>query len=248
METPLRLDILTQPDDTTCGPTCLHAIYGFYGDTLPLDTVVTEAHSLKEGGTLDVFLANHALRRGYEATIYTYNLQVFDPTWFSRPGIDLAQRLHAQLAHKHRPKLAVATSGYLEFLRLGGSIRFENLTTALIRRYLKRSTPILTGLSATYLYGSAREFGPKSDYDDLRGEPTGHFVVLCSYEPETRRVLIADPLEKNPVSGTHHYEVDIDRVLCAILLGIVTYDANLLVIEPVSRRHHKPNVRPDHRT
>lgn len=248
METALRLDILTQPDDTTCGPTCLHAIYGYYGDSVPLESVVDEAHSLEEGGTLDVFLAIHALRRGYRATIFTYNLNVFDPTWFSRPGVDLSERLRAQAVHKRRPKLKVATEGYLEFLRLGGRIRFENLTTALIRRYLKRETPILTGLSATYLYGSAREHGPRSDYDDLRGEPTGHFVVLCGYEPETRTVMIADPLEKNPVSGTHHYEIDIDRVICAILLGIVTYDANLLVVEPSPRRRHTPHVRADRRS
>ena len=35
--------------------------------------------------TLAVLLGCHALRRGYEATIYTFNLQVFDPTWFEEP-------------------------------------------------------------------------------------------------------------------------------------------------------------------
>ena len=34
---------------------------------------------LDQGGTLDVFLANHALQRGYKATILTYNLDLFDP-------------------------------------------------------------------------------------------------------------------------------------------------------------------------
>jgi hypothetical protein len=31
---------------------------------------------------------------------------------------------------------------------------------------------------------------------------------------------------------THHYSIDINRVLCSILLGVVTYDANLLILAP----------------
>lgn len=38
---------------------------------------------------------------------------------------------------------------------------------------MKNEQPIIVGLSATYLYKSAREFGANLDYDDLRGEPTG---------------------------------------------------------------------------
>jgi hypothetical protein len=66
----------------------------------------------------------------------------------------------------------------------------------------------------------------------VRGIPTGHFVVLSGYDRENRLVQISDPLLPNPVSSTHQYEVNTDRLICAILLGIVTYDANLLIIEP----------------
>ena len=75
-----------QPDDVTCGPACLHGIYRYYGDALPLATVIADLGMLDGGaGTFDVFLANHALRRGYRATLFTYNLQLFDPTWFDLP-------------------------------------------------------------------------------------------------------------------------------------------------------------------
>jgi hypothetical protein len=102
-----------------------------------------------------------------------------------------------------------------------------------VRGYLKRGRPLLCGLSATYLYGCAREAGSdRLEYDDDRGEPTGHFVVLCGYAPKERRVLVADPLQDNPRYGVHYYWVHIQRVLGAILLGVLTYDANLLVLEP----------------
>ena len=31
----LDLDILAQPDDETCGPTCLHAVYRYFGEVPP---------------------------------------------------------------------------------------------------------------------------------------------------------------------------------------------------------------------
>ncbi|HEY3964515.1 MAG TPA: C39 family peptidase [Planctomycetaceae bacterium] len=243
METKLRVEILPQPDDSSCGPTCLHALYRYYGDELPLDQVLAEVPMLASGGTLDVLLANHALARGYSAKVFTYNVQMFDPTWFDGRPIDLAERLKLQLDHKDSPRLRVATEAYLLFLERGGEIRYEELTTALIRKYLSRQIPILTGLSATYLYRTMREYGPSNRSDDIRGKPAGHFVLLCGYDKETREVLVADPLKKNPISMTHSYVVSIDRVICAILLGILTYDSNFLIIEPRrSRKSQEPRA------
>ncbi len=221
-----------QPNDETCGPTCLHALYRYYRDRVPLETVIHEVPRLPSGGTLGVMLARHALRRGYRARIYSYNLQLFDPTWFDLDTPGMRERLQAQRAFKPDAKLRAATDAYLEFLELGGELRFEDLTKALIRKFLNRQTPILTGLNATYLYRCAREFGPKSDYDDVRGQALGHFVILSGYDRDERTVSIADPLLPNPVSPRQHYEVSMDRVIGAILLGIVTYDANLVVIQP----------------
>jgi hypothetical protein len=146
--------------------------------------------------------------------------------------VDLAERLERQGEAKDDAKLRLATAAYLELLSRGGRIRFEDLTTALIRKYLTRGVPILTGLSATYLFHSVREHGPQDEDDDILGVPQGHFVVLCGYDRATREVLVADPLATNPLSGTNQYCISVDRVICAILLGIVTYDANLLIIEP----------------
>lgn len=226
----LRLEVSAQPDDTTCGPTCLHAVYRYYGDNISLKQTIEEIEPIRGGGTLAVLLACHALRRGYTAESYTYNLQLFDPTWFRGPQLDIAARLRAQREVKRDRKLRLATDAYLDFLQLGGSVRHTELTPNLIRRHLKRGTPILTGLSATYLYDCAREHN--DDYDDIRGQPMGHFVVLSGYDPGSREALVADPLQDNPRFRRRYYRVDIDRLIGAILLGIVTYDANLIVIQP----------------
>lgn len=227
----LPVRMLPQPDETTCGPTCLQAIYTYWGADEALETVIARTRKLEDGGgTFAVFLACDALRLGYRAAIYTYNLTVFDPTWFTR-GMDIAERLRKQKAVKRDVRLRHATEGYLEFLSLGGRLRFVDLSRGLIRGILRRGLPILTGLSSTYLYRTAREYGPDDTLDDIRGTPGGHFVVLAGYDRHKRSVLVADPY-----GPTHEYWMSIDRVVGAILLGIVTHDANLLLIQPHSPR------------
>lgn len=226
----LQIPIKRQPDETTCVPTCLHAVYQFFDDSIDLNRVIREVHHLEDGGTLGALLAVHALTRGYKATIYSYNLQVFDPTWFGKESDFIIERLQKQMEFKKDKKLQTAMNAYTNFLQLGGKLKFEDLRSSVIKKYLKKGQPIIVGLSATYLYKSAREFGPNMDYDDLRGEPAGHFVLLHDYDSKTREVHIADPIIKNPFEEGQLYKMNIDRVMNAILLGIMTYDANIIII------------------
>jgi hypothetical protein len=233
METKLQFAILPQPDDITCGPTCLHAIYQYFDDPVSLDQVISEVKGLQQGGTLAVFLACHALRRGYRAKIFTYNLHMFDPSWFSTEISEiLPQKLEQQKDAKPGDKIEIPTRGYLEFLKLGGELRFEDLTSSIIRYYLKRSIPILAGLSATFLYRSTREIESTNRMDDVHGEPVGHFVVFCGYDKDYRQVLVADPYQQNPLAEGQFYTVNIERAIGAIYLGVLTHDANFLIVQP----------------
>ena len=230
----MRLAIKPQPDDTTCGPTSLHAVYKHYDHKIPLQQLINEVSFLDDGGTLAVYLGIDALKRGFKATVYSYNLRIFDPSWTNLSPVDLIEKLQNQLDLKHGKKFTEASNAYLSFLKLGGSLAFEMLTPALLKRYLKKGTPLLCGLSATYLYQSKREYTKKNNksvYDDLKGEPMGHFIVLYGVTREDH-VKVADPYNNNPLSGNHYYEVDIQRLINAVHLGIVTYDANLLVVQP----------------
>jgi hypothetical protein len=232
----LPVQILPQPDETTCGPTCLHAVYSYWGEDEKLREVISRTGKLAEGGTFAVFLACDALRKGYRATIYTYNLGVFDPTWFGAARVDIAEKLRKQLALKTDYRLQHASAGYLEFLNLGGRLRLMDMSRGLLHGMLRRRYPILTGLSSTYLYRTPREYGPEDAPDDIRGLPAGHFVVIAGYDLQRRKVLVVDPYQKNPYGGLHEYWISIDRVIASILLGIVTHDANLLIIHP----RHRP--------
>lgn len=241
----LPVDIHRQPTDETCGPTCLHAVYRYWGMDCELEAVISSVRTLNDEGlgrgTLAVNLGVDALRRGMRATLYTFNLGVFDPTWFGREGEAdpqlLEEKLRAQAEFKGDgdPKLLAATRSYLEFGRLGGRIRLEDLTTRLIWTKIRAGVPALIGLSATYLYRASREYGPYDDEDDVRGSPQGHFVVLHGYDAAARVVHVADPLEDHPAFTSRKYTVPVSRLVPSIMLGVLTYDANLLFIEPADR-------------
>lgn len=228
----LDIRMMPQPDDVTCGPTCLQAVYGHLGHPADLAQLISEVRALPKGGTLAVNLGNHALRRGFKARLYSFHLKIFDPSWRGLSNAELAARLEAQLAFKTGKKFEAASRAYVRFLELGGEIALEDLTPELLDIPFAAGLPILTGLSATHLYNSCREYTNRNNravYDDLRGEPTGHFVVLCGRARDMVRV--ADPFIGNPLADdSHYYDVGVDRLIRAILLGVLTYDANLLVI------------------
>ncbi len=72
----------------------------------------------------------------------------------------------------------------------------------------------------------------------MRGEPTGHFVVVFGYDADAREMWLADPLHDNPLTGESAYAVKADQLISAILLGASTYDASALVLEP--KGEHRP--------
>lgn len=231
MNSDISLKILPQPDNTSCGPTCLQAVYSYYGENISLEDVRQNIKELDTGGTLAVVLGLDALKKGYKVTIYSYNLVVFDPTWFKLSSAEIIQKLKKQIKAKSDPKLVYTSTKYIEFLERGGIIKFVDLTPSIIKRYLNKKTPIITALSATYLYRSPREIPETTDYDDVRGEPSGHFVVITGYDKPAKKVRVADPMLPNPFTKTTRYSVGITHLINAILLGVLTYDAKLLIIE-----------------
>ncbi|WP_182871165.1 hypothetical protein [Stieleria mannarensis] len=250
MKHALHLEIQPQPNDSSCGPTCLAAVYAYWNDPVDLSQLICETGGGDGSGTLAVQLGCHALRRGYDAEITTYNLHLFDPSWFdavdgTAPADRLSDKLRAQLDAKRTRndidirRFEAATDYYVEYLRLGGRVQMQPLDDRLITKTLTAGVPILCGLSATYLYREARERpqaldaeGRSSVADDILGDPAGHFVVLHGYDCGSGNVFIADPLHPNPIAPTNNYLAPLSQVTSAILLGIVTYDANLLTLEP----------------
>src|SRR5215218_5020745 len=221
-----------QPDDVTCGPTCLRKVYHFYGLDVPLEEVAGEIDRHEDGGTLAVNLGLAALRRGFSARIFSYNLRLFDPTWAGLTAEELSEKIRLRMPHLKEPKSLRAGKAYLEFVTNGGEIAFDELTPKLLKGMLNRDHPILAGLSATHLYRMPRErHDPKTHElldDDIAGDPVGHFVVISGYDQRGRRFTVRDPSAHSPTDRQGRVVVEAHRLINAILLGDLTYDAVLL--------------------
>jgi hypothetical protein len=240
----LTVQRFLQPDDTTCGPTCLRKVYDFYGVDVELDEVVDAIERNEDGGTLAVFLGMAAMRRGLRARLYAYDLQIFDPTWTDLPRDAMIAKIRARSPYLTDPKRRGAAVAYVRFLEKGGELAFDELTPGLLKSIIDRGHPVLAGLSATYLYGFARERWDEVNGrlvdDDIAGEPTGHFIVVSGYDDWGRRLTVLDPSEHVPASEDGRLIVSAERLINSILLGDVTYDAVLLELWPAEQEEEEP--------
>lgn len=225
----LPVERLAQPDDLTCGPTSLLQVYRYLGHPATLEEVIRDTPRNPDGGTQAVYLGIAALRNGFRPTIYSYDFRVFDPTWWELDAPDLLAKLRQRLEHVGSQRAERTVAGYIEFLERGGQIRFHDLEKRLLVRLLSQGRPILTGLSATYLYRTPRELDER--YDDVRGHPVGHFVVISGYYPRSERFVVCDPSPHIPFSRSGRYKVSAERLIAATLLGDSTYDAVLMVLD-----------------
>jgi len=230
VRTSIQLDVprFEQPDDLTCGPTCLAKVYQYYGFTRSIDAIAAETPRNPDGGTLAVGLAVGALRHGFRPTIYPFGLRVFDPTWRRLPRGSLIEKLRERADTVAGGRLRRAVKAYVDYLTMGGKVQFRDPSARLLVNILRRRDPILTGLSATFLYRTARERADR--YDDVAGHSAGHFVVVCGYRPRSDRFIVTDPFRNVPLSRTGRYAVSADRLLAAVLLGDQTFDAVLLTL------------------
>jgi ABC-type bacteriocin/lantibiotic exporter with double-glycine peptidase domain len=121
----IEIVIQVQPDDETCGPTSLHAIYKYYGLNISLNDIIQTVERSISGGTLSPMLGKHALQQGFQTKIYIYNLNIFDPTWFEQNQEDnefLIKKLRAQMKFKKDQYIAKESLAYIDYLKHGGTI------------------------------------------------------------------------------------------------------------------------------
>lgn len=228
-----RLDfqIFPQPSATSCGPACLQSVYSWYGLETDLQDLINTVPSVGGGGTLAVNLGLDALARGFKTVLYSCNLRVLDPSWFPGKRKYLVEKLAASREVRSSAKEKAELASLEQYVARGGKLVMTALTRSLLRKHLRKGEPLLTGLSATFLYGHPREMPDTGETDDLRGESEGHFVILHGFDRNINTVTVHDPYPHSPFGEQLHYPVHIDRLLNSILLGVLTHDANILVIK-----------------
>lgn len=217
------IEMLPQPDDTSCGPTALHAIYKYYGLDIPLNTVISEleGYSTLEG-TYDAMIGVDALKRGFQVNIFVYNLRIFDPSW--KYDESITEKLYTMKARLSDPRLIKSVEWFIRFSEMGGHIVISSpLINALTAEH-----PVICGLSATHLYNCRRENPITNEYDEF-GSPVGHYVVTDAHFGDTS-VPIYDPYGDRSRIRKIEYIMPINAVIESIMLGTLTYDGSVIEI------------------
>ncbi len=224
-----------QPDDVSCGPSSLYSVLRYHGTELDFDALRRLVPTNEDGGTLSVYLGLTALRMGYQARLYSYNLHVLDPTWRALDPTALEAKLRARAEGPQAERVRQACSAYADFVHEGGEIDFADLSPELLVRALDRGHPLVCGTNATYLYVDPRERPDDNKADDVHGDPVGHFLVVSGHDgPDT--LYVTDPAPEVPHDAGDAYAVTAQRLINAILLGIVSFDAVLLEVWPLGPR------------
>lgn len=221
-----------QPNETSCGPSCLYSIYKMLGAKVSFVKLLSKIQQFQEGGgTLSVVLGIDAIERGYEVDLHAMNINIFDPSWFQLSKNEIKQKLMQRLLlRKNKKKEKFVIRKYIEFIELGGNLIFGDVTSKLLIKHFNNKHILLVGLSATWLYQSKRENSETNVADDITGDPVGHFVLAYQYDKKNRTVFVGDPYPLNP-SKNPFYHVPIERFITSLHLGIYTYDANILIVK-----------------
>lgn len=235
MSEPLKIHIEHQPDDVTCGPVALQAVYKYWNDIISIDKVIDEVECIDaDGGTTDALLGLHALQRGYSVCIYPSNLNIFDPTWGTGHKADgfITSRLKERIKYAPDAKTRRVIDAYIRFTEAGGEICIRNLDD-ILEYYLKCNCyPTICAVSSTALYNCSRDLfdGNVSHPDDTYGDPCGHFVIATSMDDVNKKVEIADPYAYGDIGN--NYTVDFGWLMKSIYLGVSTFDGSLISIKP----------------
>ncbi len=237
----LPVQRIVQPDDTTCGPTCLAQVMRAFGADVDVPSLAASLCRNPDGGTLAVHLGQLALDRGWRARLYPFGMRVFDPTWWEvdldRIAALLGARAHALPAGSARDEVLA----WQRFVASGGRLGFHEPSPELFVDILATGRPVICGLNATRLYREPRTIPETNASDPVHGWPAGHFVTVVGYTGGGRHLHVVDPSPDAPfdAGGARHgdrrlgrYPLPSDRLIHAILLGDVTRDAVLLEVWP----------------
>lgn len=224
-----------QPTITTCGQTALSILLSHFGEVinpLKIEQNVPQVQD-KNGqnmGTITQHMATWCIDKGYNVSLYTFDCQVIDQSWFGLGKDELVEKLRQREEGWTVPSLGELWTkeyarSYKEFIQHGGNLHITRAVTSELLYKLLENGPILPCLNFNTLYGvpkSRRLNNQEAVDDDINGVAINHFVVIYGNN-EDGNLLIADPWHR---PGMQTIEPEI--LLAAISTAQIECD-NLLV-------------------
>jgi hypothetical protein len=187
----LQLEPILQDGPTACTNACLRMVAGYFGRELERDAIDRALFKDSAGCSFNTDLARIALRHGFAADCYGYNLYLTDPADAGLSPAALLDRLRRERAHLRDPWYRPMLESIVAALQEGVHYAVRRPAFEIAASYLRARIPVIAVVSYPALHG-------------VRGNPfSGHDVVLTGYDG--RRVFFVDPLhgEERSVTRAH---------------------------------------------
>lgn len=227
----MRLNILPQINHQLSGAETLRGIYAYYGEDISMDDLVVSTTRFSNRRLRPLALAIDALERGYAVTVHCCDTRIFDLSWMGLVSSELKEKLEYHKSKADSVHLTQTFDAYIQILEKGGTIDLSEINRAVIRKAVELKAPIIAAVSATHLFHSKREYLDSKDrpvLDDAKGKTAGHLVAVTAWVG--KEITLHDPYLANPITGKAKYKVYISRLMRSILLGVLSYDAQMVVI------------------
>jgi len=178
----------------TCGSSSLQQVLAYYGVKLGLDEILKDIKKYKYG-TFMPYLGLYAKRLGFMPKIVTYDVKVFDPTWFGLLVGQIIKKLETRSREMDVPHVYRSEcKAFVRYLKAGGAIEFDFIKKGRIIKELERKRPVIVDVCSTILHRKERKNRVKDKYSDTSGEPMYHAVVVSGHEKG--KFIIVDPSKK----------------------------------------------------
>ncbi|MBD3362355.1 hypothetical protein GF362_01395 [Candidatus Dojkabacteria bacterium] len=224
-------NIKQKADSSACGPSCLQAIYKYYGKDLKLKMILEDLHIDKDTSTYVSQLARHLNTNHLSTTLISSNPFVVSPDWKAKPKKVVIKELKEWILHHFNKgkveNIWIKEALYLLFyLQEGGNLKISNITTDLIDKYLEDQNLILCCLAENWIWGK-RKISKVVEYDNIKGHVNGHFVIV--YDKNKGDYQISDPYPTSIENKEGLYAINKEELLTATL----TWSHEILIVNNI---------------
>lgn len=178
-------------------------------------------------------IAKYFIDQGFNTTIHTSDIQIFDPSWkkySNKQLIDHLMKRQTDVKHPTYDQEAfnVIFDGYISFLKFGGQIAFPLIDEKYLVELLQKG-PIYTIVSYQFLNQSPKAVFDKDKdeftNDSIKGNVGTHAVILAGYKDN--QFLIIDPDKK--FGGKRWFSSS--HLIASFYLAQTDYDNLLITLE-----------------
>ena len=199
----------------TCGPVCLLNIYKEIGIETDLKTILKELKINDKTTTYPAQLGTHLLSKGLNPILINSTPQTVSPSWENLSEKDVTAKLEQWIKINKKNKWLKSVKWLISYLKKGGKLKIADLTTSLIDRYLNEGYKVICCLEESWIWGE-RKIEEKAVFDDIKGSPRGHFIILYSHTGN--EYLVSDPFPTGMKNKEGLYKLNKDKLLVATLV------------------------------